>query len=97
MRIAVTGCNGSIGSRVVLAALAQGHTVVGIDSAPLPDVLKPLLPEQGPVEQPTKFAFHQADLRDYDTGLGLLRGCEGIVHLAAMRTPGDYVVASHNT
>ncbi len=97
MRIAVTGCNGSIGSRVVLAALGQGHTVVGIDSAPLPDVLKHLLPEQGPVEQPTKFAFHQADLRDYDTGLGLLRGCEGIVHLAAMRTPGDYVVASHNT
>ncbi|KAI0682660.1 NAD(P)-binding protein [Cerioporus squamosus] len=88
MKIAVTGCNGSVGTRVVLSALAQGHTVVGIDSAPVPDALAHL--SDG-------FAFHQADLREYDAGLGLLEGCDAVVHLAAMRTPGDYVVAAHNT
>ncbi|TBU50379.1 NAD(P)-binding protein [Dichomitus squalens] len=92
MKLAVTGCNGSVGSRVVLAALEQGHTVVGIDSAQLPDVLKNLPEDQAP-----RFKFHEADLRDYDIATDLLRGCEGIVHLAAMRNPGDYHVAAHNT
>ena len=97
MKIAVTGCNGSVGSRVVLAAVAQGHTVVGIDSTPVPDVLAHLLPERAATEEVAKFEFHQADLRDYDAALSLLKGCEGVVQLAAMRTPGDYVVAAHNT
>ncbi len=91
MKIAVTGCNGSVGTRVVLAALAQGHTVVGIDSAPVPDALTHLDVDAG------QFAFHRADLREYDAGLRLLEGCDAVVHLAAMRTPGDYVVAAHNT
>ena len=92
MKLAVTGCNGSVGSRVALAALKQGHTVVGIDSTQLPDVLKDL-----PEDQRARFTFHEADLRDYDIATNLLRGCDGIVHLAAMRTPGDYHVATHNT
>ena len=97
MKLVVTGCNGSVGTRVVLAALAQGHTVVGIDSTPVPDVLAHLLPERAAPEELAKFEFHQADLRDYDAALSLLKGCEGVVQLAAMRTPGDYVVAAHNT
>ncbi|RDX57040.1 NAD(P)-binding protein, partial [Lentinus brumalis] len=91
MKIAVTGCNGSVGTRVVLAALAQGHTVVGIDSAPVPDALTHLDVDAG------RLALHRADLREYDAGLRLLEGCDAVVHLAAMRTPGDYVVAAHNT
>ena len=92
MKIAVTGCNGDIGPRVILQALAQGHTVVGIDVANLPDVLTRL-----PEDKAARFAFHEADLRDYEVATELLRGCEGIVHLAAMRTPGDYYVNTHNT
>ena len=92
MKLAITGCNGSVGSRVALAALKQGHTVVGIDSTPLPDVLKNLSEDQR-----GRFTFREADLRDYTVATNLLRGCEGIVHLAAMRTPGDYHVATHNT
>lgn len=92
MKIAIAGCNGSVGSRVVLAALAQGHTVVGIDSAPIPDVLAHL---KGRVD--SNVTFHDADVRDYDACLKLLKGCEGVVNLAAMRTPGDYVVEAHNT
>ena len=92
MKIAVTGCNGSIGTRVVLMALARGYSIVGIDYTPMPDVLSDLLPEHK-----GNFAFHQADLKDYAVVLKLLEGCDGIVHLAAMRTPGDYAVAAHNT
>nr|VWO96450.1 Nucleoside-diphosphate-sugar epimerase [Ganoderma boninense] len=92
MKLAVTGCNGDIGPRVILAALAQGHTVLGIDIAKLPDVLTHL-----PEYQSARFAFHEADLRDYEAATELLRGCDGIVHLAAMRTPGDYHVETHNT
>ncbi|KAG6374309.1 hypothetical protein JVT61DRAFT_4332 [Boletus reticuloceps] len=32
MKIAITGCNGMVGQRVVLRALQTSHTVVGIDS-----------------------------------------------------------------
>ncbi|PIL35399.1 hypothetical protein GSI_02125 [Ganoderma sinense ZZ0214-1] len=92
MKLAVTGCNGDIGSRVILAALSRGHTVLGIDVAKLPDVLTHL-----PEDQSARFAFYEADLRDYEAATKLLRGCEGIVHLAAMRTPGDYHVNTHNT
>ena len=92
MKIAITGCNGSIGTRVVLSALAQGHLIVGIDCTPMPDVLSNLLPDRE-----GSFAFHQADLKDYAVALKLLEGCDGVVHLAAMRTPGDYAVAAHNT
>ena len=93
MKLAVTGCNGSVGSRVVLAALSQGHTVLGIDSAAkAPDILTQL-----PGEQAARFAFHEADLRDYEVAMRLLRGCEGVVHLAAIRSPGDYHVDTHNT
>ena len=92
MKLVVTGCNGSVGTRVVLAALAQHHTVVGIDSAPIPNVLSDLFPTRG-----AAFVFHQDDLTRYETALELLEGCTGIVHLAAVRTPADYAVVAHNT
>ena len=90
MKIAVTGCNGSVGTRVVLSALARGHTVIGIDAAPLSEThaLAYIDTNRGKEGKGT-FAFRQADLREYEVGL--------IVHLAAMRDPGDYVIAAHNT
>lgn len=98
MKIAVTGCNGSVGTRVVLSALARGHTVIGIDAAPLSEThaLAYIDTNRGKEGKGT-FAFRQADLREYEVGLRLLEGCEAIVHLAAMRDPGDYVIAAHNT
>ncbi|OBZ72475.1 GDP-mannose 3,5-epimerase 1 [Grifola frondosa] len=85
MKIAVTGCNGDVGTRVVAAARAQGHEVVGIDATP---ALAPT--DKG-------YVFVQADLRAYDAALAALRGCDAVVHLAACRTPGDYVAETHNT
>ncbi|KAH8822826.1 NAD(P)-binding protein [Flagelloscypha sp. PMI_526] len=85
MKIAITGCNGSVGTRVVLKALEQGHSVVGIDVTPKPDS-SPLT------------TFYQLDLRDYDPIFTVFQNekIEGIVHLAGIRTPEDYLVKAHN-
>lgn len=87
MKIAVTGCNGRVGKRVVQLALRRGHTVVGIDY--IPQV------EEQAVENP-QFTFVQADLKDYGAVIRVLEGSEGIVHLAAYPDPGDYAVTAHN-
>ena len=71
MKIAITGCNGSVGKRVVLLALARGHTVAGIDHV---DLAVPIDSE--------RFQFMKVDLRDYEETLKCLAGCEAIVHLA---------------
>jgi hypothetical protein len=86
MKIAVTGCSGSVGSRVVLAALDHGHSVLGLDQAP-PRLSTPL---------PSAFSFKELDLRDFDATLNILRGCDAVAHLAAHRNPTDYLVKSHN-
>ncbi|OCH83965.1 NAD(P)-binding protein [Obba rivulosa] len=88
MKLAITGCNGSIGQRVVIAALRSGHDVVGIDLVPLKDYEY--------VSNP-KFNFRQIDVRDYEAVLHVLEGCEAIIHLAGIRSPEDYIVKTHNT
>ena len=85
MKIAITGCNGSVGKRVVLAALQQNHSVVGVDRIPTP------IEEHG-----EKFTYIQVDLHDFDATLKAMEGCEGVVHLAGHRNPGDYLVTTHN-
>ncbi|KAL0954837.1 hypothetical protein HGRIS_003781 [Hohenbuehelia grisea] len=91
MKIAITGCNGSVGQRVVVLALKLGHTVLGIDLTEQGNE-----PEEiGPYAE--QFAFVQTDLSDYSCVLELLRGHEAVIHLAAIRYPADYVVKAHNT
>ena len=86
MRIAITGCSGNIGKRVVKRALAENFTVVGIDkNAPNSD-----LSHEG------AFSFIKVDLTDYEATLKALENCEGIVHLAAIPRPRDYEVTTHN-
>lgn len=87
MKIAVTGCNGSVGRRIVACALLQGHDIVGIDHTDPPTSLDASNP---------RFAYVQADLQDYQTTLQALDGCEGVVHLAAFPNPTDYVAKTHN-
>ncbi|KAF9446306.1 NAD(P)-binding protein [Macrolepiota fuliginosa MF-IS2] len=91
MKLVITGCNGSVGPRIVLLALKRGHTVIGVDLTTVPDELTTL--------QKDKFAFHQADLKDYDRALEILRSsaCEAVIHLAAFRDPTDYKVQTHNS
>jgi nucleoside-diphosphate-sugar epimerase len=86
MKVAVTGCNGSVGKRVVTLALKLGHTVVGIDHTL----------QSGRDCANSQFMFIHADLADYDTVLKVFEGCDGVIHLAACSNPGDYKVNTHN-
>ncbi|TCD64920.1 hypothetical protein EIP91_003456 [Steccherinum ochraceum] len=89
MKLAVTGCNGSVGRRVVIAALTRGWTVVGIDHREVEEDLE--------FATDPNFSFLEIDLRDYTKALDALRGADAVVQLAAVRTPEDYVVVAHNT
>jgi UDP-glucose 4-epimerase len=88
MRIAVTGGSGRIGRAVVEMALAQGHAVVSIDRA---------LPGEGP--RRAGAAYVAADITSYDELERAFAGCDALVHLAAIPSPGhhpDHVVHNNN-
>ncbi len=77
MNIAVTGSTGRIGRAIVDLALAQGHTVVGLDRLrPAPDAKHP------------NFSFHQLEMTEYHGVENALRGCDTLVHMAAIAAPG---------
>ena len=93
MKIAVTGGTGRVGSAIIKMALADGHDVVNIDQKPVPNATE---------SHPT---FVQADLTDYDAFVGAIRGCDALIHMAAIAAPGhqpdhqvhnNNVVASYN-
>ncbi|KAJ7903684.1 hypothetical protein B0H14DRAFT_2665953 [Mycena olivaceomarginata] len=88
-KIVVTGSNGRVGKRVVLAALARGYHVVGVDHSALATA--------DDRDLGSNFTFLQADLRDYNETLKALQGCEAVIHLAAYPQPGDYKVVVHNS
>lgn len=75
MRIAITGGGGQVGRAVTALALAEGHSVVSIDRAPPPD------------RAPPGIAFVQADTTAYAEIARALRGCDALVHLAAITSP----------
>src|SRR4051794_13326388 len=78
MRIAVTGGSGLIGRGLIELGLRQGHALVNIDrTAP---------PAGTPAAE---VPFRQADVTDYGAVERALRGCEALVHLAAIPKPFD--------
>lgn len=88
MRIAITGGHGRVGRAVVELALAHGHSVVSIDrvAAPLDEATSDIM-------------YLQAELTDYAAFEQALRGCDALVHLAAIPSPAhqaDYVVHNNN-
>ena len=94
MRIAVTGVRGAIAQAVVRSAVADGHTVIGTDTA-------------GPSAQlpPGLGAFVAADATNRDDLARVLDDCDAVIHLAAhsspLKLPGhevhhNNVVASYN-
>ncbi len=88
MRIAITGGSGLVGRAVIELALSQGHSVVSIDRAP---------PVQDAVQP--GFTRIQVEITNYPTFEQALRGCDALVHLAAIPSPGghpDYVVHNNN-
>jgi len=87
MRIAVTGGNGRVGRAISMMALAQGNEVVSIDQTPPPDMTQP------------HFSFIQAHLSDYEEFVQAIRGCDALIHMAAIPAPGhhpDHIVHNNN-
>jgi len=84
MRIAVTGANGGIGRALVPVLVGQGHEVVALD------VVRPVLAGAD---------NRLLSVTDYDGVLQAVRGCEAIVHLAAIASPvaePDHLVHNNN-
>jgi nucleoside-diphosphate-sugar epimerase len=88
MRIAITGGSGRIGRAVVELALTHGHSVVSIDRT---------LPSEGATH--ADLTCIQADITQYADIEQALRGCDGLIHLAAIPSPGgypDHIVHNNN-
>lgn len=88
MRIAITGGSGGIGRAVIDLALVQGHAVVSIDRARPTD-------EQARAD----VTFVEADIAQYDALEQALHGCDALIHLAAIPSPGqhpDHIVHNNN-
>jgi UDP-glucose 4-epimerase len=88
MQIAVTGSSGRIGRAVTTMALADGHQVVAIDRLP-----------PNAEAAPPHLTFVQADIAEYTEVEQALRGCEAVIHLAAIPGPfgdPDHVVHDNN-
>ncbi|MGF6232763.1 nucleoside-diphosphate-sugar epimerase [Inquilinus ginsengisoli] len=84
--IALTGGSGRIGRAIAAAALQAGHRVVSIDRA-------------APAEAQENIRFVQADIGDYDALVDAFRGCDALIHMAAIPSPGnhpDHIVHNNN-
>jgi nucleoside-diphosphate-sugar epimerase len=90
MRIAITGGGGELGRTLTPYLIEQGHSVVSIDRAP---------PAASPPSAHRPH-FIVADTRDFGQFVASIRGCDGLIHLAAHRSPInmiDHVVYADNT
>ena len=92
MKVLVTGAHGKVGRVLVRALLAKGHDVRASDlTRPSWDrVLDPGLADD----------YWQADLTDAGSCYALTRGCEAVVHTAAIPQPihnPPHVVFGNNT
>jgi UDP-glucose 4-epimerase len=82
MRIAVTGCSGRIGRVITELALSQGHQVVGLDRLrPDPALMPVAVAHSG-------FSFIQMEMTEYHALESALRGCDSLIHMAAIPAPG---------
>jgi UDP-glucose 4-epimerase len=87
MKIALTGSSGRIGQGIIRLALARGHDLVLIDRVPPPEGQDPALP------------FIQAEATDYDALRAAFAGCDAVIHMAAIPSPGrhpDHLVHNNN-
>tara|TARA_R110002124_G_scaffold286271_4_gene466678 strand:- start:1950 stop:2792 length:843 start_codon:yes stop_codon:yes gene_type:complete len=87
MRIALTGASGLLGRAIAGLAVSQGHSVIGIDRASKHHDL------------PGDMEFIQAEMDDYDALVTAFAGCDALVHMAAIPSPGrhpDHIVHNNN-
>lgn len=87
MKIALTGSSGRIGQGILKRAAAQGHDLVLIDR---------VAPPEG---QDQGFPFILAETDDYEALVSAFKGCDGVIHMAAIPSPGrhpDHVIHNNN-
>ena len=90
MRIAVTGGNGEMGKSLIPYLLEQGHSVVSLDRT-LPAAYSSFRRD---------ISYLIADTCDFGQFIAGIRGCDALIHLAAIRSPlnnPDPVVYADNT
>lgn len=88
MKIALTGSSGGIGRTIITEAAKQGHTLVCIDRVAAPET-----------EEASKLHFVQADMSEYDKLVEAFAGVDGVIHMAAIPSPGrhpDHIVHNNN-
>jgi len=88
MKIAVTGGSGALGRAILAEALRQGHRVVAIDRVASAHGLKH-----------ENLSCVTADICDYGKLVRAFEGCDGLIHMAAIPTPGnhrDHIIHNNN-
>jgi len=79
VRVLVTGAYGKVGRALVPALMRAGHDVRAVDLAP-PEWDRHIDPRRTP-------DYVQADLTDAGTCFAIVRGCDVVVHAAAIPAP----------
>ncbi|RYP37331.1 hypothetical protein DL767_002974 [Monosporascus sp. MG133] len=88
MKIAITGARGTVGKEVVKLAAKEGHSIVQVNRTEEPDDGTPN----------SKLVVADA-AADYDAVVEAFRGCDAVIHLAAIPDPvgkPDHVVHANN-
>jgi UDP-glucose 4-epimerase len=86
MKIALTGGSGGIGRAITPLALNRGHSIVSIDRV-------------APAAEQAGVSFVLADMSEYDKLVEAFAGCDAVIHMAAIPSPGrhpDPVVHNNN-
>jgi len=108
-KLAITGCNGSVGKCVdyhFLTGYLINNDIVSravvraaLASSNWDEVLGIDMQDQPSPEHPVqdKFVYRQLDLRTHSNVLDVLAGCSAVIHLAGIPGPGDYQVDTHNS
>lgn len=78
LTIAVIGGAGHVGVEVVRHALREGHSVVALDRAP-----------HGMVAPQERYLYQQLDATDFNAFKDAVRGCDALIHLAAVYNHHD--------
>lgn len=87
MKIAITGSSGRVGQGIVSNARARGHDLVLIDRVAPPETQDQTIP------------FILAEMTDYEATVAAFAGCDAVIHMAAIPSPGrnpDHVVHNNN-
>lgn len=88
MKIALTGGSGGVGRAITTAALDAGHELVSIDRV-----------EPADEHRRDGVKYLVAEMADYDALVAGFAGCDALIHMAAIPSPGrhpDHVVHNNN-